>query len=149
TIVARGVVLAMLLGFGLLTVIRDDRPGQAAAFGLACLAILLVSPLAWGHYYVWVLPAAVCVPYWLAHRGRAGLAWLCAAVPALLTVAHYAAIRWTGPIGLLGVGTTAWFVLVCALAPWVREWVAPGEPAPAESSHARPALARRGEFVTT
>src|SRR5207244_1386807 len=102
TLAARGAVLVLLLGFGLLMVMRSDVPGQAAGFGLACVAILLVSPLAWGHYYVSILPACVCVPLWLALRGRRTLAWVFAIVPVLLTSLHYLAIRRTGPIGLLG-----------------------------------------------
>jgi hypothetical protein len=114
----RGVVLALLLLLGLL-VVQRDIPGQAATCGLACLATLLVSPLAWGHYYVFLLPAVLFVPVWLV--GRVGLTTVgaVAAFPAVLTLAHYLAMRLTGPIGLLGLGTTSWFLAVCGLAVWI------------------------------
>jgi hypothetical protein len=121
-LVLRGVVLAMLLALGLVVVVRRDLPGQAATFGLACLATLLVSPLAWGHYYVCLLPAMLFVPLWLSRRAGSTPVGLVAALPAVLTLAHYLAIRLTGPFGLLGLGTTLWFLAVCGLAVWSWAW---------------------------
>ena len=37
-------------------------------------------------------------------------------VPVLLTVLHYAAVEYTGRLGLLGLGTTAYFVAAVLLA---------------------------------
>jgi hypothetical protein len=116
----RAAVLALLLAVGLAAVSRYDAPGLAATFGLACVAILLVSPIAWSNYYVLLLPAVLFVPLWLEGRGLPRTARLLAACPAALTWAHYAAPRVTGAFGLLGLGTTAWFLAVCGLAVWTR-----------------------------
>jgi hypothetical protein len=115
-----GVVLAMLLALGLVVMVWRDLPGQAATYGLACMATLLISPLAWGHYYVFLLPAVLFVPLWLERRFGYTTVGAVAAFPAVLTLAHYLAMRWTGPFGLLGLGTMFWFLAVCGLA--IRGW---------------------------
>jgi hypothetical protein len=97
----------------------DDRAGQAAVFGLACLGMLLVSPVAWSHYYVMALPAILFVPQWLAAEGRAATARWLAAIPVVLVLTHYLAKPWVGDFGMLGLGTTAWFLASCALTPWI------------------------------
>jgi hypothetical protein len=125
-LVLRGVVLALLLALSLV-VVRRGLAGQAATYGLACLATLLVSPLAWGHYYVFLLPAVLFVPVWLGRRVGPTTVGAMAAFPAVLTLAHYLAIPLTGPLGLLGLGTTAWFLAVCGLALWSWSRV-PGDP---------------------
>ena len=57
--------------------------------GLVLAAMVLISPLAWKHYYVWLLPAAV----WLVHecwgnRGRGLLFWAGIVFLVLLTLPH-------------------------------------------------------------
>ena len=98
----------------------DDR-GQAATFGLACLASLVVSPLAWGHYYVMVLPAVIFAPLWLENRGHPLAAKAIAAFLPMLTWTHYVLMRWSGPIGVLGLGTTLWFLAVSITILLVRD----------------------------
>ena len=116
TLIARGLVLALLGSIVLRVGLREDPPGQAAAFGLAGMAIVLVSPLAWAHYFVLWLPAILTVPPWLAGRGHIRAAkWLCV-VPVFLTWSQYLATRWVGQIGLLGLGSMVWFLAVCAVS---------------------------------
>jgi hypothetical protein len=110
--IVRGTVIAMLallLGLGIAPA-RDDRLGQAAAFGLACLAMLLVSPVAWTHYEMMALPAVVAVPLWLDRRGYPKTARWMASVPVALVWSHYLSRQWAGQFGLLGLGIAAWFL---------------------------------------
>jgi hypothetical protein len=142
----RVAVLALLATVGLAMGRRADAIGQAAAFGLACWATLLVSPLSWGHYFMIELPAILCAPLWLWRRGRPWTAGIVAIVPALLSFGHYLAIRQTGPIGLLGLGTTLWFLAVCGLV--ARDVVRPARPHAGvdlgDRARAHPAHAGRG-----
>ncbi len=111
--VLRGAVLISLLALCLTIGTRRNPLDQTTAFGLACWATLLISPLAWGHYYMIELPALLGVPLWLDRRGWPSTAKAIAVIPALLSWAHYVRLRCLGPIGLLGLGTTAWFLAVC------------------------------------
>jgi hypothetical protein len=113
--VVLGGMLVLLALIGLAMGRRSHDIDQATAFGLACYATLVLSPLAWAHYFVVELPALVCVPFWLFRRGRSTLAWVVPAVPPLLSWCYYLTMKTTGPLGLLGLGTAAWFVLVCGL----------------------------------
>lgn len=117
--IAKALILFALLAVAFVPR-SDDRAGQAAVFGLACLAMLLVSPVAWSHYYMMMLPAVLFVPQWLARDGRAAAARWLAVVPVVLVLSHYLAKRWVGDFGLLGLGTTAWFLASCVLTPWIR-----------------------------
>jgi hypothetical protein len=110
-----GVTLAMLLAVGLALGRLRDAIDQATAYSLACCATLLVSPLSWGHYYMAEVPAVICVPIWLSGRGRAMLARVVAAIPPILSWSHYVAMPYTGELGLLGLGTTAWFLAASGL----------------------------------
>jgi hypothetical protein len=88
---------------------------DAAMFGLSALAIVLISPLAWGHYFVFILPAALFVPLWMRRTGRPALAYLAAAgLPCIISI-HYLLKPWCGPVGLLGLGTALWFAAVCGM----------------------------------
>jgi hypothetical protein len=82
--------------------------------------MLLVSPVSWTHYYSAWLLAVLCVPLWLAHHGRPVLAKAFGALPALLAWIHYPLMEIVGPLGLLGLGTTAWFIAVCGTILWVE-----------------------------
>ncbi len=90
---------------------RGDPLTTAAAFGLACVAALIVSPISRAHYFVLLLPAVLWVPLWLERAGQARLARWAAWAPATLVVSHYIAASLVGRIGLLGIGTTVWFVV--------------------------------------
>src|SRR5207237_858956 len=85
-----------------------------AAFGLAAVATLIVAPVARGHYFVLLLPAALFVPLWLIQSGNRGAGVRSAVVPALLVVAHYSLLNYAGRIGLLGIGTTLWYFAACS-----------------------------------
>ncbi len=97
---------------------RHDRLGHAAAFGLACAATLVVFTIARGHYYMLLLPANVFAPLWLLRAGRWRWACAVAAVPPILVISHYAALHHAGRIGLLGLGTTAWYFATCGVLLW-------------------------------
>ncbi|MFI5459291.1 MAG: glycosyltransferase family 87 protein [Isosphaerales bacterium] len=110
-----GVILTLLVAVGLALRRRTDALDQATAYSLAVCATLLVSPLAWGHYYMAAVPAALCVPLWLSRHGMPRLAGVVAAIPPILSWSYYIAMPYTGAIGLLGLGTTAWFLGVSGL----------------------------------
>jgi hypothetical protein len=111
--VATGVALALLLAVGLAVGTRNTPLDQATAYSLALCATLLVSPLAWGHYYMIQLPALLCVPLWLSWRGMPRLAGIVAALPPVLSWTYYVGMPYTGELGILGLGTALWFVLAC------------------------------------
>jgi hypothetical protein len=110
--------LAILAGLAWAAV-RLARPGDAlgltAAFSLACLAMLVVSPVARAHYFTLAAPAAMFFPWWLACRGRTRAAAIMAAAPVLLVNLHYLWLPLAGRIGLLGLGLSAWLVAAIAL----------------------------------
>lgn len=115
----RLVLAAQAVMAGLLLVVatsprRDDPSGQVAGFGLACVGMLLLSPVAWSHYFMNLIPAVLAVPLWLDLRGHPLCARLSAAAPAALVLAHYLAKPLVGPLGLLGLGTSAWFLVSAA-----------------------------------
>jgi hypothetical protein len=107
--------LALLLVF----VVRAARIGQpiggAAAFGLGCVATLVVCPVARGCYFALFLPAVVFTSMWLIQLGRPRTACLLAVIPAILVWLHYLLLPGSGRIGLLGLGTAAWFLATCVL----------------------------------
>jgi len=119
------IVLALLLVAGLAAGLRNDILGQAATYGLACLATVLVSPVAWSHYYVLWLPSLLFVPLWLMRQGQLRAARAVAAVPLGLIWAHYLAKPWPGQFGLLGLGTLTWFLAVVTLSILIRSYIPP------------------------
>ncbi len=95
---------------------------RLAAFGLACVAMLIVSPVARIHYFMMELPAVLFVSLWVwKHRGPQK-AILCAGIPAVLSVMHYMFVTFpqilgflrlgTFFLGTLGVGTSLWYVVM-------------------------------------
>jgi hypothetical protein len=120
--IAQGIVLVVLGFIAARTSRAGDEVGRAATYGLACLAILLISPLAWVHYYVFALPAVLWVPLWLEQRGRRIAAMVLAASLPGLIWSHYIATSWCGPIGLLGLGTAFWYLTASAFALFVLGW---------------------------
>jgi hypothetical protein len=123
------VVIASLIGLMVLvgTVVgrRRDPLDQGVAYSLACCGMLLVSPLAWGHYYMAEAPAVLLVPIWIWRRGMARAATAAAVIPLVLTLAYYIAMGTVGTLGLLGLGMTAWFIAACVLMLWLefRGWI--------------------------
>ncbi len=113
---AKGALLLLLLIGGWKAARRGDALDIAAAFGLATTATLLISPLSWAHHYLVSLPGLLFVPAWLRRGRRTHLATAVAIAPCLLMTAHYLLLDWTGRAGLLGLGTTAWFLVTARLA---------------------------------
>jgi hypothetical protein len=94
---------------------EPDALGQAAAFGIACAATLVIFTIARGHYYMLLLPANIFVPLWLQREQCQRWATFAAIAPLVLVLAHYTMLNITGRIGLLGLGTTAWYFATCAI----------------------------------
>ncbi|MEN6449827.1 MAG: glycosyltransferase 87 family protein [Thermoguttaceae bacterium] len=105
-----GMILA-LLALGA-TLVRGDgrRLNLAVGFSLSCVAMLTVSPVARGHYFLMLAPAILLVPLWLVCHGRPRAAGIMASVLPPLCVLHYCLMPVAGRIGLLGLGTTAWLM---------------------------------------
>ena len=115
---AIGVILIGLLA-AVVALGKSQRSlDSLTAFGLACCAMVLVSPLAWGHYFMAELPALICVPIWLWRRGMPRAARLAAGVPVVLSWLYYLAMPYTGGLGILGLGTAAWFLAACGVICW-------------------------------
>ena len=98
---------------------------RLAAFGLACVAMLIVSPVARGHYFMWELPGVLFVSLWVWKYLGTPKALLCAGVPASLSLLHYIFITFP-PIfgflkfgillfGTLGIGTAVWYVVMAGV----------------------------------
>lgn len=96
----------------------QDALGQAAAFGLACAATLIVFPIARTHYFLLLLPAVTYVSLWFAHAGRMRWAVGLAIVPCILVIGHYVRLEDVGRVGLLGLGTTVWYITAGAAMLW-------------------------------
>jgi hypothetical protein len=106
-------VLAVLLIVGASVGSREDPLDRITAYGLACCASLVVSPLSWGHYYMALAPSALFVPIHLLRRGRSSRARWIAVLPPVLIWTYYLAMPYTGGMGLLGLGTALWFLVAC------------------------------------
>lgn len=95
---------------------RSGTPGdQAAAFGLACVAALMVSPLSRGHYFMFLIPAWLFVPLALMEKGRYEAARHFSVSALALVLGHYLFIRYLGKLGWLGIGTTLWLAAAMVL----------------------------------
>ena len=114
--ISRVIVLVLLVTVTIKLGRERTRLAEAATFGLSSLSILLISPLAWGHYFVFALPAALFMPLWLRRKGHRTASYLAAAGLPAMTWMHYLLKPWCGPMGLLGLGTAAWFIAVCIVA---------------------------------
>jgi hypothetical protein len=99
--------------------VRGGPLDEAAAFGMASMAILIVSPVARGHYFMLEWPAVLFVSLWVWKHYGSRKALLTAAVPAVLSLMHYVFItllQMFGPLqigtlllGTLGIGTALWY----------------------------------------
>jgi hypothetical protein len=108
---AASVALLGLLFFAGWRIARDgETAGIVALFGLACTATLSISPISWGHHYVMWLPGLVFVPYLLWQNGRRAQAIGLAETACVLVIAHYVVLDHAGRVGLLGIGSTIWYV---------------------------------------
>jgi hypothetical protein len=108
----RLVVLGVLFLLALPVASSRDALGMACMFGLACVATLIVSPVARGHYFVMMFPAVLLVPLWFESRQLHRQARWAAFAPVALSWMHYVLLDWTGRMGVLGIGTTVWFFAV-------------------------------------
>ena len=121
----RAIVLVLLIVAGLAVGLRGDVLAQAATYSLACLATVLISPVAWSHYYILWLPSLLFVPLWLMRQGQLTAARAVAVVPLGLIWAHYLAKPWLGHFGFLGLGTLTWFLAVVTLSILIRSYIPP------------------------
>jgi hypothetical protein len=113
-----GLRLAILAALGLAGIrlgLRGDALSIATAFGLGCAALLVVSPVSRGHYFMLLVPAILCLPLWLDRENRTLAAILFAVVPIALVDLHYIFLAQAGRVGLLGLGTTVWLVVALIL----------------------------------
>jgi hypothetical protein len=112
---ARLAVLAALILLGFRLGMRGDRLSLAVAFSLSCTAMLVVSPVSRGHYFMLVCPTAIFVPWWLDVRGRFRAAVVLAVTPVLLVDVHYALMPYATRVGLLGLGVSVWLLTAMAM----------------------------------
>jgi hypothetical protein len=87
----------------------------AAGFGLACVAMLVLSPVARGHYFMLWTPAVLFVPLWLDQQKMPRAATAMAVAPAVLTIVHYVLLPVAGRLGVLGIGSTCWLMAAFVL----------------------------------
>jgi hypothetical protein len=147
-IVAHIVMAIRLAAAGLLVVVgfRAGRSQsglmQSAAFGLACLATFILSPVARGHYYVLCLPATAFVCLWLENEGRKRWARAMGISLCALVLTHYVLLDFAGRIGVLGIGATLWFAVAALLMlrP-TKARVESSASAPQNARSSRPSLA--------
>ena len=109
-IVVRLGLLVLLTAVGWRAARRGAALDLAAAYGAACVATLLVSPLSWGHHFLIAAPGFLFVPLWFCQHGSIRFAKGLAISACGLLWAHYLLLDWTGRAGLLGLGTTVWFL---------------------------------------
>ncbi len=115
-LLVRITLMAALLVVGVMLAVQlDARFSQTAGFGLACMALLVVSPVARNHYFILLAPGVLFVPLWLADRGRRRAAMLLAVVPCVLVIMQYLLLPYVGRVGLLGLGTTGWLMAAMVL----------------------------------
>jgi hypothetical protein len=139
-----GARFAALAVLGLVLLVAGFARQQTlttAAFGIACVATLVVSPVSRGHYFVFWLPAILFVPLWFLQQGRKQMALFAAIIPAALTLLHYALLPYAGRIGLLGLGTSAWYFTVCWTI-WRSRRLATGQSAVVDRPHPTTNFAR-------
>ncbi len=114
-VVRVSLLLALLLAGLRLGLRFDSTLSRAAGFGVACAALLVLSPVARNHYFLLLAPAVLFLPLWLVRLGNIRAAAALAVVPAALIALQYALMPYVGRIGLLGLGTTAWLMAALVL----------------------------------
>ncbi len=103
-------LLALMLVGIQLGIKGDPTLALAAAFGLACMALLVVSPVARNHYFSLVAPGVLFVPLWLARMGDSRRAHLLAIAPCILILMQYGFMPYVGRVGMLGLGMAGWLM---------------------------------------
>lgn len=136
-----GLALMILLVAAVRVGREAELTGQGAAFGLACVASLIVSPVSRGHYFVLLLPAVLFVPMWLLQRGRNRAAFWMAVIPVALSLFHYSFLEIAGRRGVMGICITLWFFAACAMLTKMTV-AAPNEGRREETSSRRRGLAK-------
>ena len=112
----RVTLLLTLLLVGVRLGMRGDPAlAQAAGFGLACMVLLVVSPVARNHYFSLAAPGVLFVPLWLARMGDSRRASLLAVVPSILILLQYVFLPYVGRVGMLGLGTAGWIMAAMVL----------------------------------
>lgn len=115
-LLARVALTLALLALGIRLGRGDfSRLNFATGFALACVTMLVVSPVARGHYFMLLAPATLLVPLWLDRHGWSRAAVLMAVTAPILPFSHYILLSLAGRIGLLGLGTTAWLLAAMVL----------------------------------
>jgi hypothetical protein len=109
-VLARILALAALGLFAFRAALKDDPMSRGAVFGLACVATLVVCPVARACYYLLFLPAGALISIRFLQLGKPRSAQFVAWLPFALVCLHYLLLPAGGRIGLLGLGTTAWFL---------------------------------------
>jgi hypothetical protein len=113
---ARAALALALLALGVRLGRGDgSRLNLATGFALACVAMLVVSPVARGHYFMLLSPATLLVPLWLDRRSYSRAGVVMAMIAPLLPILHYALLPFSGRIGLLGLGTAGWLMAALVL----------------------------------
>jgi len=108
-----GLRLAILAALGVVGIrlgLRGDALSLATAFGLACVTMLVVSPVSRAHYFMLFAPAILYLPLWLDRENHARAAKLMAVIPIVLIDLHYIFLPYAGRVGLLGLGTALWLL---------------------------------------
>jgi hypothetical protein len=111
----RGLAAVVLLAAVVALGKRAEGLSLGFVLGLACVATLVISPVARGHYFLLYLPAVLFGGAWMIERLSAKTALAVTVTPLLLCLAHYATLNYAGRIGLLGIGTGLWFFATCGI----------------------------------
>jgi hypothetical protein len=114
-VLGRILALVSLLLFVVRASFENKSFGRGTVFGLACIATLVICPVARACYYVLFLPAIPFIAGSLMETGKRRSAQFFACLPVALVWLHYLVLSTSGRIGLLGLGATAWFLAACVL----------------------------------
>ena len=114
--IARLSVGLALLALGVMLSRKEgDHLDLTAGFVLACATMLVVSPVARGHYFLLLSPAVLFVPLWIGREGQVRKALWLSGLPPLLCWTHYLLLPFAGRVGLLGLGTACWLLTAMVL----------------------------------
>ena len=112
------VISILATSIALLAILWRGCPNSLlVAFAVANSATLLVVPIARGHYFMAMWPAAVWAPRWLMqfnpmHAKFQLSCWWLTQIPPILLILHYLFESTLGPLGVLGIGTWIWQLLL-------------------------------------
>lgn len=127
-LVVRIALALILIPVGWRVASRGGTLYGLAAWGLASVAMLVVSPVSRGHYFMLELPAVLFISLWIWKNHSPRKALLCALIPAALSPLHYLFITFpqmfgvlgvgTLFLGTLGIGTALWYVAMALMMIW-------------------------------